>query len=181
MNACINKNKMRALCTIKNHKLQYIANIATIANMAVGGEHGSHQHLQNIAKSTSFLADHIYTPEMILTSWFNLSFVSMTVAMVFYGIAMHQTMAHHAFIELITIGLISLSIYYTCNGYMQYDEKLQHATNVCVSDKVCSNVNMEQIKNNQKNVRLISAATVIISLLIAILIIYKSYKKFTSR
>jgi hypothetical protein len=173
-NACMNKNKMRALYTIKNYKLQHIA------NMVVGGEHGSHQHLQNIAKSTSFLADHIYTPEMILTSWFNLSFVSMTVAMVFYGIAMHQTMAHHAFIELITIGLISLSIYYTYNGYMQYDEKLQHATNVCVSDKVCSNVNMEQIKNNQKNVRLISAATVIISLLIAILIIYKSYKKFTS-
>jgi hypothetical protein len=148
--------------------------------MMASDEYGPHQHLQNIAKSTSFLADHIYTPEMLFTSWFNLSFVSMTVAMVFYGIAMHQTMAHHVLIELITIGLISLSIYYTCNGYMQYDEKLQHAINVCVSDKVCSTVNMEQIKNNQKNVRLISAATVTISLLIAILIIHKSYKKFTA-
>ena len=149
--------------------------------VAAAGEYGSHQQLQNIAKSTSFLADNIYTPEMILTSWFNLSFVSMTVAMVFYEIAMHASMAHHAFIELITIGLISLSIYYTYSGYMQYDEKLQYAANACVSDKACSNVNMEEVINNQKKVRLISAATVIINLLIASLIIHKSYKKFTSR
>ena len=39
---------------------------------------------------------------------------------------------------------------------------------------------MEEVKNNQKKVRLISAATVIINLLIASLIIHKSYKKFTS-
>ena len=148
--------------------------------MAVVGEHRSNPHLQDIAQSTSFLADHIYTPEMILTGWFNLSFISMTVAMVFYGIAMHQTMAHHAFIELITVGLISLSIYYTYIGYMQYHDKLKYAINACQSNKTCSSVNMEQFKNSQTNVRLISAATVIISLLIAILIMYKSYKKFTS-
>ena len=85
------------------------------------------KQLQAIAVSTSFLADHIYTPEMILTSWFNLSFVSMTVAMVFYGIAMQKAIAHHLFIDAITICLISLSTYYAYIGYIQYNEKLKLA------------------------------------------------------
>ena len=87
----------------------------------------THEHLQNIDSSASFLADNIYTPETILISWFNLSFGAMTVAMVFYGIAMHKKLAHPSFIALITVGLISLSIYYTYNGFLQYDAKLQYA------------------------------------------------------
>ena len=138
----------------------------------------THEHLQNIASSASFLADNIYTPETILISWFNLSFGAMTVAMVFYGIAMHKKLAHPSFIALITVGLISLSIYYTYNGFLQYDAKLQYAMKTCLSNKLCSTVNMEQIKNNHKNGLLSSIATIGINLLIAILIMYDSYKKF---
>ena len=138
----------------------------------------THHHLQNMASSASFLADNIYTPETILTSWFNLSFGAMTVAMVFYGIAMHIQLAHPSLIELITIGLIALSIHYTYNGFVQYDAKLQYAMKTCLSNQACSTANMEQIKTNHKNVQLSSIATIGINLLIAILIIYDSYKKF---
>lgn len=134
-----------------------------------------HDQLQNIANSPSFLADHIYMPETILTSWLNLSFVAMTVAMVFYGIAMHKTLYNHIYIELITIGLILLSIFYTYNGYTQYDSKIQYAMHACMSNKTCLAVNMDQIKNNQKNGLLSSIATISINLLIAMLIMYKSY------
>jgi len=136
-----------------------------------------HQHLQNISNSASFLADHIYTPETILTSWFNLSFGAMTVAMVFYGIAMHKKLAHHSFIALITVGLISLSIYYTYNGFVQYDSKLKYAMDACMSNEVCSTVNMDQIKTNQRNGILSSMVTISINVLIAILIMYDSYKR----
>ena len=48
----------------------------------------------------------------------------------------------------------------------------------CLSNKACSTANMAQIKTNHKNVQLSSIATIGINLLIAILIIYDSYKKF---
>jgi hypothetical protein len=134
-------------------------------------------HLKDIANSTSFLADHIYTPETILTSWFNLSFSAMTVAMVFYGIAMHKKLAHHLFIEVITVGLITLSIYYTYNGFLQYDAKLQYAMKTCLSNRACSTVNMAQIKTNQRNGLVSSMVTISINVLIAILIMYDSYKR----
>lgn len=138
------------------------------------------EQLKDIARSTSFLADHIYTPEMILTSWFNLSFVSMTVAMVFYGIAMHKAIVHHLFTDAITICLISLSTYYAYIGYIQYNEKLKYAINTCLSNKTCSSVNMEQIKRNQEIGILTGMSTIAINIFIAILIMYKSYKKCTS-
>ena len=138
------------------------------------------EQLKDIARSTSFLADHIYTPEMILTSWFNLSFVSMTVAMVFYGIAMQKSIVHHLFIDAITICLISLSTYYAYVGYIQYNEKLKYAINTCQSNKTCSSVNMEQIKHNQEIGILTGTSTIAINMFIAILIMYKSYKKFAS-
>lgn len=137
-------------------------------------------HLKDIANSTSFLADHIYTPETILTSWFNLSFSAMTVAMVFYGIAMHKKLAHHLFIEMITVGLITLSIYYTYNGFLQYDGKLKYAMNACLRDKACSTVNMDQIKTNHTNGLVASIVTIGINLLIAMLIMYDSYKRVAS-
>ena len=138
------------------------------------------EQLNTIARSTSFLADHIYTPEMILTSWFNLSFVSMTVAMVFYGIAMQKAIVHHLFIDAITICLISLSTYYAYIGYIQYNEKLKYAINTCLSNKKCSSVNMAQIKHNQEIGTLTGTSTIAINMFIAILIMYKSYKKFAS-
>ena len=139
-------------------------------------ENEPHQrHLQNIANDPSFLADHIYSPEMILTSWFNLSFVTMTVAMVFYGIAMHKTLAHHTFIELITICLIILSTYYAYIGYKQYDDNIKYAIESCGSSKLCSTTNMYNIKNIHHSGTVSSMATIFINALIAILIIYKSY------
>lgn len=136
-----------------------------------------HQRLRDVASATSFLADHVYTPEMILTSWFSLSFGSMTVAMVFYGIAMHKTLAHHLFIEAITIGLIALSIYYTYTGFVQYDKKLQYAMVACMSDDVCSTGRMDQIKSSQTSVTLSSTATIVIDVLIASLVMFQSYKQ----
>lgn len=133
------------------------------------------RHLQNIANDPSFLADHVYSPEMILTSWFNLSFITMTVAMVFYGIAMHKTLAHHAFITLITMCLILLSTYYAYIGYNQYDGNIKYAIKSCGSSKLCSNVTMYNIKNIHARGTVSSMATICINALIAILIIYKSY------
>lgn len=134
---------------------------------------------QSFANSPSFLGDNVYSSEMILTSWFNLSFSSMTLAMVFYGIAIHKNLAHHAFVELITIGLISLSIYYTWIGYIQYKLKLKRATDACVANKACSSMNLNVIENNDMFVTLSSMITICINLLIAIVIIHKSYKQFT--
>ena len=135
---------------------------------------------QEFANSPSFLGDNVYSAEMILTSWFNLSFCSMTLAMVFYGIAIHKNLAHHAFIELITIGLISLSIYYTWIGYIQYKLKLKRAINSCVANKACSAMNLNVIENNDKFVTLSSIMTIGINVLIASIIVRESYKKFTS-
>ncbi len=135
---------------------------------------------QAFAKSPSFLGDNVYSTEMILTSWFNLSFCAMTLAMVFYGIAIHKNLAHHAFIELITVGLISLSIYYTWIGYIQYKLKIKRATDSCGANKACSSKNLNVIENNDKYVTLSSMMTIGINLLIASIILRESYKKFTS-
>lgn len=142
----------------------------------------SKQTSQNIDTVASFFSEHIYTPEIILTSWFGLSFSSMMLAMVFYGIAIHKNLAHHAFIEVITIGLISLSIYYTCIGYMQYDLKIKHATDACFANKVCLDANLKVIENNVKFVMTSSVITIVINVLIATVIVYNSYKQIkTSR
>ena len=139
-----------------------------------------HQHLQNISNSTSFFSDHVYTPEIILTSWFNLSFSSMTLAMVFYGIAIHKNLAHHAFIELIALSLIATSMYYTYNGYTQYNLKIKYAMDACLANESCSDMNASVIKNNREYVMGSSMMTMTIDALIAAVIVYKSYKKFVS-
>jgi hypothetical protein len=140
----------------------------------------SRQYLQNISSSASFFSDHVYTPEIILTSWFNLSFSSMMLAMVFYGIAIHKNLAHHVFIELIALSLIATSIYYTHNGYMQYNLKMKYATDACRTNKSCSTINLSVIENNQKSVMVTSIITITIDALIALVILYKSYKKIVS-
>jgi hypothetical protein len=142
--------------------------------------HQSRQYLQNISSSASFFSDHVYTPEIILTSWFNLSFGSMMLAMVFYGIAIHKNLAHHVFIELIALSLIATSIYYTYNGYMQYNLKMKYAIDACRSNESCSTINLNVIGNNKKYVMVTSIITITIDALIAIVIVYKSYKKLTS-
>jgi hypothetical protein len=135
---------------------------------------------QEIDNSSAFWADHVYTPEILLTSWFNLTFCSMTLAMVFYGIAIHKNLAHHALIALITIGLISLSIYYTWIGYIQYKLKLKYTLDGCFAKNGCSKMNLNVITNNNKYVTLSSMMTIGINLLIASIILRESYKKFTS-
>lgn len=135
---------------------------------------------QEIDNSSAFWADHVYTPEILLTSWFNLTFCSMTLAMVFYGIAIHKNLAHHALIALITIGLISLSIYYTWIGYIQYKLKLKYTLDGCFAKNGCSKMNLNVITNNNKYVMVSSVITIGINLLIAIVIVRESYKKFTS-
>ena len=103
----------------------------------------------------------------------------MTLAMVFYGIAIHKNLAHHALIALITIGLISLSIYYTWIGYIQYKLKLKYTLDGCFAKNGCSKMNLNVITNNNKYVMASSVITIVINLLIAIVIVRESYKKFT--
>lgn len=138
------------------------------------------QYLQEISKSLSFFSDYVYTPEIILTSWFNLSFSSMMVAMMVYGVGIHKKLAHHVLIELIALSLNAISIYYAYNGYIQYSLKIKYATDVCLTNKICSTMNLNVIANNNKFIMGASIMTIAINVLIAMFIVYKSYIIFAS-
>lgn len=149
---------------------------------------------QNILKQTQYenenkinqkeedfsLSENVYTPEAIFSAWLNLSFFSVTAAMVFYGLTSgknrNQLIGHPALIAFIAIGLILVSVSYVYIGVYPYYKRMTNALDLCILNKDCNKNNLNEIKQLRNNLTLIGVATIILESLIAILIIWNTYK-----
>lgn len=149
---------------------------------------------QNILKQTQYenenkinqkeedfsLSENVYTPEAIFSAWLNLSFFSVTAAMVFYGLtsgnSRNRLIVHPALIAVIAIGLILISVSYVYIGVYPYYKRMTKALDVCVLNPDCNKNNLNEIRGLRNNLTLIGVATIFIESLIAILIIWNTYK-----
>ena len=126
------------------------------------------------------LSENVYTPEAIFSAWLNLSFFSVTAAMVFYGLTTgnnrHRLIAHPALIAFIAIGLILVSVSYVYIGVYPYYKRMTNSIDLCILNKDCNKNNLDEIKQLRNSLTFIGVATIILESLIAILIIWQTYK-----
>jgi hypothetical protein len=141
-------------------------------------------NLNNNEKEDEYsLSDNVYSPEAIYSAWLNLSFFSVTAAMVFYGITSSITdgknkrlNVHPALVAFIAIGLILVSVSYVYAGIYPYYRRMTIAINKCEKNKKCFEENLNEIKNLRLQLTLVGIATIFLESLIALLIIWNTYK-----
>lgn len=140
--------------------------------------HNNGVNLNNNEKEDEYsLTDNVYSPEAIYSAWLNLSFFSVTAAMVFYGLTSNKSiLAHPALVSFIAIGLILVSVSYVYFGIHPYYKRMTIAINKCQNDKQCFQENLNEIKNLRMQFTLVGIATIFLESLIALLIIWNTYK-----
>ena len=123
------------------------------------------------------LAENVYEPESIFSGWLNLSFFSVTAAMVFYDLTRRKSLlSHPILVAIIAIGLILISVSYVYFGIYPYYKRMSLAIDKCISNTNCSKVHLDDIKRLRNELTIIGIGTIIMESLIAILIIWNTYK-----
>jgi len=135
------------------------------------------QNKEEEKESDFSMAESVYTPKTIFSSWLNLSFFSVTAAMIFYDMTRRKSLpAHPILVAMIAIGLILISVSYVYFGIYPYFKRMSIALDKCSSNSECSKQHLEDIKRLRNEFTLLGIGTIVIESLIAILIIWQTSK-----
>ena len=123
-----------------------------------------------------YFSDDLYTPEALFSSWLNLSFFSVTTALLFY----HMTVAKSieadpriaAFLSLSLMGISCAYVYFSVGPYWQ---RMNHIQQTCIDLKECSDLQAESIEKHKNVYVSLGFGTILIEVVVAILILYKTY------
>lgn len=123
-----------------------------------------------------YYSDDLYTPEALFSSWLNLSFFSVTTALLFY----HMTVAKSieadpriaAFLSLSLMGISCAYVYFSVGPYWS---RMNHIQQMCVDLKECSDAQAASIRQHKNIYISLGFGTIFIEVVVAILILYKTY------
>lgn len=152
---------------------------ATISSPYLLAEKDLYNHNSSQTKSQDeySLAENVYTPEAIFSAWLNLSFFSVTASMVFYDLTKRKTLpSHPILVAIIAIGLILISVSYVYFGIYPYYKRMTIAINKCNSNTNCNKDHLGDIRRLRNEFTIIGIGTIFMESLIAILIIWNTYK-----
>jgi len=148
-----------------------------LADKKINLEKNQNSNNNNQNESEFSLAENVYTPEAIFSSWLNLSFFSVTAAMIFYHLTQKKSIVGHPIlIAMIAIGLIIISVSYVYFGIYPYYKRMTLAIDKCNLNQECVKNNINDIRKLRNEFTILGVGTMIVEILIAILIIWQSYK-----
>lgn len=130
-------------------------------------------------KEELFYSDAVYTPEALFSAWLNLSFFSVTTALLFYHMTQSKSIeADPRVAAFLAISLMVISCAYVFYSVGPYLNRMEHVAKKCRVLKECSDEQVASIISHKRIYQTIGYGTIIIEILIAGLILYKTRKVF---
>ncbi len=113
-------------------------------------------------------------PEAMFTNWISLSLITITVAMIFYGIADNSN-AYPLLSSFLAISLMFIAIMYIYSGTHLFLDKMALMIKGCEENKVCF-PQVNRIKYIKNRLLFLGIATGIFELFIALFVVWKTSK-----
>jgi hypothetical protein len=124
-----------------------------------------------------FFSDDLYTPEALFSSWLNLSFFSVTTALLFYHMTQSKSIeADPRVAAVLAIALMLISCGYVYFSVGPYLERMDYVAHKCEVLKECSDKQQHSINRHKHIYMMLGYGTVLVESIIAFLIIYKTRK-----
>lgn len=124
-----------------------------------------------------FFSDDLYTPEALFSSWLNLSFFSVTTALLFYHMTQSKSIeADPRIAAILAIALMLISCGYVYFSVGPYLERMDYVAHKCEVLKECSDKQQHSINRHKHIYMMLGYGTVLVESIIAFLIIYKTRK-----
>lgn len=137
--------------------------------------HPSLQPNQVYGSHELFFSDELYSPEALFSSWLNLSFFSVTTALLFYHMTQAKSIeADPRIAAFLAISLMVISCGYVYYSVGPYIERMDYVANKCRVQKECSNKQVDSIIRHKRIYQILGYGTIAIETIIAILILYKT-------
>lgn len=134
-----------------------------------------HEDSQSQTKEL-YYSDELYTPEALLSSWLNLSFFSVTTALLFYHMTVSKSLeADPRVAAFLAISLMVISCAYVYYSIGPYWERMSHIQKVCKDLKECSDEQVESIRRHKNIYASLGIATIAIEVVVAVLILFKTF------
>lgn len=132
---------------------------------------------QQIETKPLFFSEEIYAPEALFSAWLNLSFFSVTTALLFYHMTQSKSIeADPRIAALLAISLMAISCGYVYYSVGPYIERMNYVANRCRVLKECSDTQVDSIIRHKRIYQMLGYGTILIETIIAILILYKTRK-----
>lgn len=124
-----------------------------------------------------YYSDDLYTPEALFSSWLNLSFFSVTTALLFFHMTVSKSIeADPRIAAFLSLSLMTISCAYVYYSVGPYWRRMNHIQNTCKELKECSDEQVESIKNHKNIYVALGFGTIAIEVVVATLILYKTYQ-----
>jgi len=127
-------------------------------------------------KSSTSSVEMVYEPEALFTHWISLSLITVTVAMIFYGIADSKNIMHPVLTATLAIGLMFISIFYIYSGVYLFKNKMDYLIAKCKQNNACKIDGMERMLYIKNHLLFLGLSTGFFELLIAFFVIWNSSK-----
>ena len=122
-----------------------------------------------------FFSDELYTPEALFSAWLNLSFFSVTTALLFYHMTQAKSIeADPRIAAFLAISLMVISCGYVFYSVGPYIQRMDYVANKCRTLKECSNEQVDSILRHKRIYQILGYGTIAIETIIAILILYRT-------
>ena len=124
-----------------------------------------------------YYSDELYTPEALFSSWLNLSFFSVTTALLFYHMTVSKSIeADPRIAAFLALSLMTISCAYVYFSVGPYWQRMDHIQKTCVDLQECSDDQAESIRQHKMVYIALGFGTIAIELVVAGLILYKTYQ-----
>lgn len=115
-------------------------------------------------------------PEALFTSWISLSLITVTVAMIFYGIADSKNIMHPVLTAILAIGMMCISISYIYSGVYLFKNKMDYLIEKCQENSVCKTTGMDRMIYIKNHLLFLGISTGFFELLITLFVIWNTSK-----
>ena len=158
----------------------YTYSITTMGATIIGHPESSvlHPNLQPTqadGEKELFFSDELYTPEALFSAWLNLSFFSVTTALLFYHMTQAKSIeADPRIAAFLAVSLMVISCGYVYYSVGPYIERMDYVANKCKVLKECSTKQVDSIIRHKRIYQILGYGTIAIETIIAILILYRT-------
>jgi len=133
------------------------------------------QSNQYVGSKQLFFSDELYTPEALFSAWLNLSFFSVTTALLFYHMTQAKSIeADPRIAAFLAISLMLISCGYVFYSVEPYIERMDYVAIKCRMLKECSDQQVKSIQSHKRIYQILGYGTIAIETIIAILILYRT-------
>lgn len=127
-----------------------------------------------------YYSDELYAPEALFSSWLNLSFFSVTTALLFYHMTIAKSLeADPRVAAFLAISLMTISCAYVFYSMGPYIQRMDHLQAQCKALKECSDEQTESIRRHKVIYKWLGYGTIGVEIIIALLIVFKTRRLLT--